>query len=183
MKEILPSIQQRRSAMAFSPEPIPQDHLLQIFRAASFAPSAYNEQPWQFIVANRNNTEAFNGVLNTLAPANQEWARNAGALVVSAARENYTKVVGPNYYALHDLGMATALFLLQAQAMGYVTHMMGGFDHYEIRKVLKFDDTLQIGAVIALGKPGKVENLSLKNKQRELSPRMRMELENVIRIL
>ncbi|MEW5845002.1 MAG: nitroreductase family protein [Bacteroidota bacterium] len=183
MNDIISSIQQRRSAMAFSPEPIPQDHLLQIFRAASFAPSAYNEQPWQFIVANRNNTEAFNSVLSTLAPANQEWARNAGALVVSAARKNYTKVVGPNYYALHDLGMATAMFLLQAQSMGYVTHMMGGFDHNEIRKVLELGDNLEIGAVTALGKPGKVENLSPQNKQRELSQRSRMEIEKVLRVL
>lgn len=183
MNEIIPSIQQRRSAMAFSPESIPQDHLLQIFRAASLAPSAYNEQPWLFVVANRINTEAFNRVLNTLAPGNQDWAKNAGALVVSAARKNYTKVEGNNYYALHDLGMATAMFLLQAQSMGYVTHMMGGFDHISIRSAIKLDDGYQIGAVIALGKPGSIENLNPQNKQRELSPRIRLELEKVLRIL
>jgi len=169
--------------MAFSPEPIPQENLLQIFKAATLAPSAYNDQPWLFFVANRNNMVGFNSVLNTLAPANQDWARNAGALVVSVARKNYSKVDGVNYYALHDLGMATAMFLLQAQAMGYVTHMMGGFDHNEIRKVLKLNDNLEIGAVTALGKPGKLDDLSPQNKQRELSRRSRMEIEKVLRVL
>lgn len=183
MNEIVQSIQQRRSAMAFSPEPIPHERLLQIFRAATLAPSAYNEQPWMFFVANRSNPEAFNKVLNTLAPANQEWAKNAGVLVVTAARGSYSKNGDPNYYALHDLGMATAMFLIQAQSMGYVTHMMGGFDHKNIRSVLQLEDSHQLGAVIALGKPGSIENLNPQNKQRELSPRMRMELEKVIRTL
>jgi len=183
MNEILLSIQQRRSAMAFSPEPIPNEHLIQIFEAAVLAPSSYNEQPWLFFVANRENTRAFDSVLNTLAPTNQEWAKNAGALVVSAARKNYSKTGEPNYYSLHDLGMATALFLVQAQSMGYVTHIMGGFDHKSIRRVLQLEDDCQIGAVIALGKPGSIENLSPQNKQRELSPRTRLALEEVLKIL
>ncbi|MEY1637908.1 nitroreductase family protein [Tenuifilum osseticum] len=183
MNEILQSIQQRRSAMAFSPEPIPNEHLIQLFRAAILAPSAYNEQPWLFFVANRGNTSAFESVLNTLAPANQEWAKSAGALVVTAARKNYTRTGESNYYALHDLGMATAMFLVQAQSMGYVTHMMGGFDHISIRSAIKLDDGYQIGAVIALGKPGSIENLNPQNKQRELSPRIRLELEKILRIL
>lgn len=40
----------RRSVRSFSPEPIPADVLEQILRAATWAPSAHNRQPWRFAV-------------------------------------------------------------------------------------------------------------------------------------
>lgn len=183
MNEILQPIQQRRSAMAFSPEPIPHEDLIQIFRAGALAPSSYNEQPWIFFVANRNNSDVFERILNTLAPANQEWSKNAGALVVSAAKKYFALNGEPNYYALHDLGMATAMFIVQAQAMGYVSHIMGGFNHEQVKDILELDDSFSIGAVTALGIPGNSEDLSPRNRQRELSPRVRVEIEKILKFL
>lgn len=183
MNEIIPYIQNRRSVMAFAPESIPHEDLIQIFKAGALAPSSYNEQPWIFFVANRNNPDAFERILNTLALTNQEWAKNAGVLVVSATKKYYALNGKPNYYALHDLGMATAMFIVQAQAMGYVSHIMGGFSHDQIKDILELDDSFSIGAVTALGKPGNSENLSPQNRQRELSPRVRVEIEKILKFL
>lgn len=183
MNEIILPIQNRRSVMAFAPEPIPHEDQIQIFKAGALAPSSYNEQPWIFFVANRNKPDAFERILNTLAPANQEWAKNAGALVVSATKKYYALNGKPNYYALHDLGMATALCIVQAQAMGYVSHIMGGFSHEQVKDILELDDSYSIGAVMALGKPGNIENLSPQNRQRELSPRVRIEIEKTLKFI
>lgn len=183
MIDILNPIKERRSVMAFAPEAISESDLLSIFNAAILAPSAYNEQPWLFYVANRSNPQAFDMVLNSLASANQLWAKNAGALIVTAAKKNYTQNGEVNRYNLHDLGMATAMLLLQAQHLGYVTHMMGGFNHAEISRALHLHNDIEIGAVIALGKHGDVNGLSPQQRERELAPRFRNDLSKVLVII
>ncbi|ERN41392.1 nitroreductase [Rubidibacter lacunae KORDI 51-2] len=62
MAEIYPSfgsidaIEQRRSARAFTSDPIPTETLREILRLGTFAPSGFNLQPWRFIaVKNRAN--------------------------------------------------------------------------------------------------------------------------------
>jgi len=46
MKEIF----SRRSIRKFTPEPVSSEHLEKLLRAAMNAPSACNEQPWEFVV-------------------------------------------------------------------------------------------------------------------------------------
>jgi nitroreductase len=48
--ETLTAIFSRRSIRSFQDRPVEQDALKTLLRAAMYAPSAANEQPWQFIV-------------------------------------------------------------------------------------------------------------------------------------
>ncbi|MCU1426634.1 MAG: nitroreductase [Actinomycetia bacterium] len=43
-------IGRQRACRAYSDEPVPDDVIAQVLRAATFAPSAENHQPWEFIV-------------------------------------------------------------------------------------------------------------------------------------
>lgn len=49
-QRLLDLIRARRSVRRFSPKAIPQELLLQILESATWAPSAHNRQPWQFVV-------------------------------------------------------------------------------------------------------------------------------------
>ena len=42
--------EQRRSIRAYSPDPVPREDLDEILRVTSLAPSAFNLQPWRFVV-------------------------------------------------------------------------------------------------------------------------------------
>ena len=44
-------LRERHSVRAYSPRDVPHDVLERVLDAASFAPSALNEQPWRFFVA------------------------------------------------------------------------------------------------------------------------------------
>lgn len=44
------AIEKRRSARAFTPDPIPNAIVEEILRLATMAPSGYNLQPWRFVV-------------------------------------------------------------------------------------------------------------------------------------
>ena len=50
MKSVSEAIQNRRSIRQYVQEPIPRADLEEILRLTSLAPSAWNVQPWRFIV-------------------------------------------------------------------------------------------------------------------------------------
>lgn len=180
---ILDAIQQRRSAMSFLPETIEQDLISQFLEAATLAPSAFNEQPWRFYVTTRQNMEAFNLMLSTMSQSNQNWAQNASVLVATAALTNVTRTGEPNYHALHDLGMATALLMIQAQALGLVSHPLSGFSYETLRERFNIPESQTIGAMVAVGLPGSLDHLSERQRERALAPRNRKPLNEVVTIL
>ncbi len=62
--EFLDTLRSRHSIRSFSTEDVPREALERMFRAAALAPSAMNEQPWQFYVATG---ETRRTVLETMA--------------------------------------------------------------------------------------------------------------------
>ncbi|HSA04729.1 MAG TPA: nitroreductase family protein, partial [Tenuifilaceae bacterium] len=73
--------------------------------------------------------------------------------------------------------------LIQAQSMGLITHVMGGFNRETLRDNLSIPDTQEIGAVIAIGLPGSIDELLEKLKERALSTRSRKTLDEVCRFV
>jgi len=57
--DISPQILNRYSPRALNGEELSDDDLFPLFEAARWAPSSYNNQPWRFIVAKRQDKEAF----------------------------------------------------------------------------------------------------------------------------
>ena len=74
-------IGRRWSPRAFLEEArITREQMMPLLEAARWAPSAYNEQPWRFLVAlKEGDGQAFEGMLSCLAEANREWAWRASA--------------------------------------------------------------------------------------------------------
>src|ERR1700757_4524437 len=85
---------------------------------------------------------------------NQGWAPKAPVLILSVAKTHFSQNNTPNYYALFDLGAASALITLQAAALGLATHQMAGFDHDAARKALGIPEDYAMGSVMALGHQG-----------------------------
>jgi GGDEF domain-containing protein len=120
---------------AFEPRPVEKEVLRRIFEAARWAASAYNEQPWRFLLASRDQEPAFSLLLGCLVEQNQVWAANAGALAVGVTRKFFTHNEKPNRHAHHDLGLAVAQLTLQAVAEGIFVHPMAGFSLERVRQV------------------------------------------------
>ena len=62
---------ERWSPYAFDGRPVPEADLRSLFEAARWAPSSYNEQPWSYIVATKEDTKEFERLLSCLVEANQ----------------------------------------------------------------------------------------------------------------
>ena len=63
MQQLLEFITSRRSIRAFKKQPPPQDMLRKCLEAATWAPSATNQQPWEFIVLTGQALEKVNALI------------------------------------------------------------------------------------------------------------------------
>ncbi|QIR35429.1 nitroreductase family protein [Tolypothrix sp. PCC 7910] len=173
-------LRERWSPLAFSEEPVETDKLCTILEAAGWAASSYNEQPWSFIVATKDNPAEFQRLLDCLAEGNQEWAKNAPVLIISVAKLNFERNGVENRHAFHDVGAATTTLAIQAMALGLFIHQMAGFDVPKAKEVYSIPDGYEPVAAIALGYLGDPQTLSERLQQRELALRSRKPLETYV---
>ena len=144
-----------------------EDHELQsLFEAARWAPSCFNEQPWRFLYARRD-TSDWDVFYALMVEGNQHWARRAAALVVVVSRRTFERNDEPSRTHSFDAGAAWQCFALQGSALGLVVHGMAGFDYEAARVALEIPDHYQVEAMIAVGRPGRIEDLDPRLQERE----------------
>jgi len=170
--EIHPLIQKRWSALSFADKQIDKMQMEELFEAASWAASAYNEQPWEYVYAHRG-TEGFVQLWSCLNEGNQPWTKSASVLFVAIQKNIFTNTGKPNDWASHDLGMANAQLLLQAVHRDIYGHLMAGFDKEKLNQVLNLAENSNPVCMDALGYLGNADTLTDAYKTREQSPRSR----------
>lgn len=174
-----PLIRNRWSPRAFSDREVSPEDLKTMLEAARWAPSASNEQPWRFIVARKQDSEAFAKVLSVLVEANQVWAKNAAVLMIAVAKKTSSSSQKPNGHAWHDVGLALGTLVLQAGALGLHVHMMAGFDAAKARQVFHIPGDFDATTAIAVGYLGNHAALPDKLRERELAARSRKALDEI----
>lgn len=155
---VIDAITKRYSAYQFAEKPVEADKLRSLFEAARWAASSFNEQPWRFIVATKDDSAAYEKALGCLVEANQGWAQAAPVLVLTAVKQDFTYNGNPNRVALHDLGQAAAHIAVQAAELGLSIHQMAGIDQDKVVSTYNLPDGFTAETAIAIGYPG--ENLN-----------------------
>jgi nitroreductase len=173
--EILEVIRDRWSPRAFDSRPISSADLYRLFEAARWAPSSRNEQPWRFVVTDRERTpEAYQALLASLMPRNQAWAAAAPVLVLVVVRLTHERDEVVNAHAWYDAGQAVAFFTLQATAMALGVRQMQGFDAASAARACQIPPPFEPAVVMAVGHVGDPETLtSDAHRAAELRPRDR----------
>jgi|SRR5437870_10528462 len=169
-------LRKRWSPRAFSSRPVEPDTLRSLLEAARWAPSSYNEQPWSFIVATKEDEAEYARLLSCLVEGNIQWAQHAPVLMVSVAKLHFDENGERNRHALHDVGQAVANLIVQATALGLVVHQMAGILPEKVRALYGVPEQYEPVAGIALGYPGDPQSLPEGLRQRELAPRVRKPL-------
>jgi nitroreductase len=158
--------------------PLDEQKLTAALEAARWAPSAGNSQPSRFIVARRGSA-AFDTIVANLMGFNSVWATSAGALIVGVAE--VTDAEGkPRPWAKYDLGQALAHLSVQAHHDGLHVHQMGGFEADGLREAFNIGDRFEPVSVAAIGVLASPEALPEPLRQREVAPRIRKPLEELL---
>ena len=168
----------RRSIRRFRQEPIAREDLERIFESVRLAPSAFNVQPWRFVVVT---DPALKGEL-LVAANGQRQVASAPAVVVlytdmAAALDTIESAIHPDVPAERRAAdaagfrknwsskpatereqwgaaqgnIALGYFLLAAASYGYATSAMLGFDPQKVKAALGLPAHVNIPAMIAIG--------------------------------
>lgn len=150
-----------------------------LLRAAQWAPSAGNSQPWVVFVCVPG-TANHDRLVATLSRGNSGWVPRASVVLLTAAHvRTGDEPDAPAYsdYALHDVGQAAAHLTLQARAMGLHAHQFAGFDHEVLAEALDVPATHQLVTGIAIGVPGDPSDADERTAARDHRERVRKPLD------
>lgn len=172
-------LRDRWSPRAFSTESLSTETIGSLLEAARWAPSSNNLQPWRFIIATRDDAEAYEKLLSVINEFNRDWAKSAPLLLLAVAKQ--TKDNGKtNKSALHDLGLAVAQLTTQATAMDLYLHQMGGILPDKAREIYSIPDDYLVHTAIAVGYADDPETLPDKLAKRERQERSRQPLSEFV---
>jgi len=168
----------RWSGRAFDADkPVSRTQVIALLEAARWAPSCYGDEPWRYILWDRNRSEfSWQKAFDCLSTGNQIWAVNAPILLVALASRAFRDNGRPNRWGEYDTGAASENLCLQAAAMGLMAHQMGGFDPEQVRDSFSIPDPYRPMAMIAVGHPSRPEDLDSKLRERETAERRRRPL-------
>ncbi|MCG8346798.1 MAG: nitroreductase family protein [Chloroflexales bacterium] len=169
----------RRSVRAFRPDPVNQEHLLQILEAARWAPSPHGRQPWRFVVATQPMLKARladamgeewqrqlaldgqeEAIINLRLEKSHQRIRGAPAVIVPCLYlEDLDQYPDPDRQgaettmAIQSLGCAVQNMLLRAYSLGLDTGWMCAplFCPDTVRAALDLVEALIPHALITVG--------------------------------
>lgn len=173
-------IGRRWSPRAFDSRHVEPAKLRSLFEAARWAASSYNAQPWYFIVATKDEPEAYKKILESFVEFNQGWAKSAPVLAISVAANKFAHNGEPNRHSFHDLGQAAATLALEATNLGLQVHQMAGILPDKAKQLFHIPDGHEAVAGIAIGYPGDPGSLPEQLRAQEHGPRQRKPLESFV---
>ena len=152
-QDIFDVIRKRRSIRIYKKKPVPPELVAKVLEAATFAPSAGNEQPWEFVVV-------YDDELKKKlweAALKQDHVRDAPVVIVVCgdlmkASEKYG-IRGERLYVIQDVAAAIQNMLLAAHFLGLGSCWVGAFDEEEVKLLCALPDHLRPLALITLGYP------------------------------
>lgn len=173
---LLKEIATRWSPRAYDPREPSEAEVQEVFEAARWAMSCFNDQPWTYIVTRRSDGQLHDDAVAGLNEYNRAWAAAAPVLGYSLARPSFAATGKPNKHAWHDVGAASAILSIQATHLGMMVHQMAGILPDVVRERFAVPADLEVVAGFAMGWPGDPEQLPEPLRSRERAPRERKPL-------
>ena len=144
---VFQALYDRRSIRAYQEsQPVEQDKLIQLLKAAMAAPSACNIQPWAFVVVSEPD-----GMARLRAAIGENGDYNAPAAFVVCGHPALIPWDGDE--GLADCSAAIENMLTAATAMGLGTVWIGGFDRAVIRQLLGIPEDAAPLGIVYVGYP------------------------------
>jgi nitroreductase len=149
--DVLEAIKGRRSIRAYKGDNVSSEIVQKLIEAATWAPSAGNIQPWEFIIV--RNPEIKRKL--TEAALDQTFIEEAPVVIVVCANEVRSSqgygTRGKTLYCLQDTAAAIQNIHLTAYSLGLGTCWIGAFREEEARKILKIPEGVRPIAIIPIG--------------------------------
>lgn len=158
-------------------KPVTYEQKLALLEAARWAPSCSGDQPWRFIVWDKNKDFAsWQRAFDCLVIGNQAWAKDAPLLILTIANSLFNHNGKQNRFAQYDTGAAAENLCLQATDLGLMAHQMGGFDADKARLAFNIPEQYNLMAMLTVGYAAEIAGLAGEILERETAQRGRRAL-------
>ncbi|MCG1666755.1 MAG: nitroreductase family protein [Thermoplasmata archaeon] len=148
MNEFINIIMERRSIRNYKMDEVSDEILFKLIRAAQYAPSSWNRQPWRFIII--KDKEKLKKISEIL-PYGKFLSRVPMAIaVLSSEKESDLWLI--------DGSLATENLMIAAEAYGLGTCWIADADNVEIKKMLEIPEEFHIITITPLGYPSRKPN-------------------------
>ncbi|MGB4428427.1 MAG: nitroreductase family protein [Thermacetogeniaceae bacterium] len=148
--DALEAILTRRSIRRYPAEPVAEDLIKKLLEAAMYAPSAHNQQPWQFIVIQ---DRQLLDKIPEFHPYSSMLKSAPLAILVCGDSSRFKS----SYFWPQDCAAATQNILLAARALGLGTVWMGVYPKENLmeglRTLFKIPEEIIPFSLIAVGYP------------------------------
>ena len=181
LKPLTQVLLERRATSHFEPDEVPEEYLQAMLKLAAQAPSGYNLEPWRFIVVrgaeNRKRLQAaaFGQPKVAEAPVvviaigmKEEWKKRADEVFQEGPKRGFGKPENTQKYMEGALGFLSTLpmnvwvnrhtmiafttLMLAAEAYGFDTAPMEGFEAAAVKKEFAIPDEAEVVALLAIGR-------------------------------
>ena len=169
----------RRSVRAYEPEPVPPAEMEQLLDVVRRAPSAFNLQPWRFVVvespqvrtriaeAGGNQRQLltaptvivlYTDMADALARVDEVVHPGMDAERQATAREGILRAFAARSaeeredWGAQQGNIALGYLLLAAESLGYQTSPMLGFNPRRVKEALGLPEHVRIPALVAIGR-------------------------------
>lgn len=150
--ELYEAMEKRRSIRAYKPNPVPQEKIDRILRAAQIAPSWKNRQAWHILVIRNRETIQKAGKLLGGNPRGVDYATLPALIAVAMDPTRVEAFDGKEYY-LVDAGIVGEHIALAAQAEGLGACWVGWFEGGPLADLLGVPEPLRLVMLTPLGYP------------------------------
>jgi len=146
--ELIEGLYTRRSVRQFTDQPVERDQVLEIIKAATWAPSGRNNQPWRFVVVRDATARADLAKLTKYHFVIEAAPVSIAVFVDKAVMYNDVK----DHQAM---GACIQNMLLAAHALGLGAVWLGEIlkNAESVRTLLGLPEEMNLMAVVALGHP------------------------------
>jgi nitroreductase len=148
--ETLKAIHTRRSVRAFTAEPVPDNLLREVLKAAAASASGGNVQPWGFVLVQEPRRLQ---ALRALAPGIIGEPTAVVAICLDRDRASHKSGLLGECIAWLDIGLATQNILLAAHDLGLGACPIGSFHQAAVALFLELPEQVQPVLLVALGYP------------------------------
>lgn len=149
--DVLEAIKGRRSIRSYKKKDVSNAVIIKLINLASFAPSAGNTQPCEFIIVRKIE------IKKNLAKCafNQTFLNDAPVLLVVCANESRSSqrygTRGKTLYCIQDTAAAIQNILLAAHSFGLSTCWVGAFNENATKEILNIPLKIRPVAIITIG--------------------------------
>ncbi len=171
---------ERWSPYAWDTRSVAAKDLASLFEAARWAPSSYNEQPWSYIIATKEQPAEFERLLSCLVEGNQVWAKDAPVIGLGLVSQKFSRNGKDNRAAAHDLGLASMGLTVEATSRGLCVHQMIGILPDRAREIFSIPEGVEALTGFAIGYLGAPERAPEQVRERDLAPRSRKPLSQFV---